>query len=459
MLLAGLVGVVVLVLTAGWAFAYHNIYLRDEPRIAASHWIFQNIPGPINVQIQTEDSVYNQPVPFPSDGFIQAGQPYETSFVAPVDGTLDSIKLGHAINKLALSSTLNLTFSDTPNPTPDQALDSAPLTSEFAANGDPRGDSYKLKFEKPISLKRGTQYFLHFELDNGLLQLTGATVANETDYDYPLPLRVDNNDAFGGIYRGDLNLQVYWDDNADKLSRFISTLNDTDYILIPTNHQYGQITRLPERYPLTTLYYRELIGCPDDKDIIWCYRVATPGQFKGRLGYDLVEVFTSYPSLGSIVINDQSAEEAFTFYDHPKVMIFKKNKDFNITQVESVLSSVDLTKVIHLLPREFSSYSSLLLPPGKLAEQRAGGTWSDLFNYNWIQNRYPVLGLVIWYFFIFFLGLAVYPLTRLAMPGLADKGYPLSRVLGLVLFGYLAWIGRFGRHSIYAYSRSPLFWV
>ncbi len=379
-------------------------------------------------------------MPFPSDGFIQAGQAYETSFVAPVDGTLDSIKLGHAINKLALSSTLNLTFSDAPNPTPDQALDAASITSKFAANGDPRGDSYKLKFEKPISLKRGSQYFLHFELDNGLLQLAGATVANETDYDYPLPLRVDNNDAFGGIYRGDLNLQVYWDDNAEKLNRFISTLNDTDYILIPTNHQYGQITRLPERYPLTTLYYRELIGCPDDKDIIWCYRVATPGQFKGRLGYDLVEVFTSYPTLGSIVINDQSAEEAFTFYDHPKVMIFKKNKDFNITQVESVLSSVDLTKVIHLLPREFSSYSSLLLPAGKLAEQRAGGTWSDLFNYNWIQNRYPVVGLVIWYFFIFFLGLAVYPLTRLAMPGLADKGYPLSRVLGLVLFGYLAWL-------------------
>ncbi|HEY9525711.1 MAG TPA: DUF2298 domain-containing protein, partial [Anaerolineales bacterium] len=34
-----------------------------------------------------------------------------------------------------------------------------------------------------------------------------------------------------------------------------------------------------------------------------------------------------------------------------------------------------------------------------------------------------------------------YPLTRLALPGLADKGYPLSRALGLVLFGYLAWIG------------------
>jgi YYY domain-containing protein len=82
-----------------------------------------------------------------------------------------------------------------------------------------------------------------------------------------------------------------------------------------------------------------------------------------------------------------------------------------------------------------------MLPANRLAQQRAGGTWSQLFNYDWIQNRYPYLGLLIWYIFIFVLGLAMYPLVRMAMPGLADKGYPLSRALGLVLFGYLAWIG------------------
>ena len=105
----------------------------------------------------------------------------------------------------------------------------------------------------------------------------------------------------------DLNLQVYWDDNVEKLDRFVNTLNDTDYLLIPTNHQYGQITRCPSAIRLTTLYYRELIGCPDDTDIIWCYRVGQPGQFQGRLGYDLVAVFETYPKLGPIVeINDQT---------------------------------------------------------------------------------------------------------------------------------------------------------
>jgi hypothetical protein len=99
---------------------------------------------------------------------------------------------------------------------------------------------------------------------------------------------------------------------------------------------------------------------------------------------------------------------------------------------------VDLTKV-RLTPRQL-----MIIPidaaRGRLANS-VGGTWSELFDYDWVQNRYPVLGLVIWYLFIFILGLAVYPLIRLAMPGLADKGYPLSRALGLVLFGYLAWIG------------------
>jgi YYY domain-containing protein len=439
-IVAGLLGVTVLILTAGWAFAFRTIYLRDEPRIAASRWIYENIPGPINVQIQAEDSIYNQPLPFPVDGFIQAGQPYDTSFVAQSQGMLDNITLAHALNKLAASSTLNLILSDTPNPTPEQALATATLTSDFAVHGDPRGDSYTFKLYKPVSIKQNTQYYLHLEIDEGVLQISGATLANETDYDYALPFRVDGYDAFSGIYRGDLTLQVYWDDNADKLNRFVELLGQTDYLLIPTNHQYAQITRLPERYPLTTLYYRELIGCPEGKDIIWCYETAKPGQFKGQLGYDLVEVFETYPKLGPIEINDESAEEAFTFYDHPKVLIFKKNKTFDVAHVQAILGTVDLSKAVHIPTRDFNTYSSLLLPAAKLAEQRAGGTWSNLFNYDWVQNRYPILGLVIWYFFILILGLAVYPLTRLAMPGLADKGYPLSRALGLVLFGYLAWI-------------------
>jgi len=48
-------------------------------------------------------------------------------------------------------------------------------------------------------------------------------------------------------------------------------------------------------------------------------------MFKGSLGFDLVATFEDYPTIGPLVINDQNSEESFTFYDHPKVLIFKKD--------------------------------------------------------------------------------------------------------------------------------------
>jgi len=367
------------------------------------------------------------------------------TFMAQANGTLNEVSLEHASSLGADTPsdthTINLFISEEPAATPEQSIASASATGTFVSSKDPRGDSYTLVLDRPIEVESGAQYYLHLGVDSGVLSITGASIANETDYDWSLPFRVDGFDPFGGMYRGDLLLQVYWDDNPEKLTRFVDTLSQTDYIFIPTNHQYAQITRLPERYPLTTLYYRELLGCPRDQEIIDCYYPAQPGQYKGNLGFELVKVFESYPTLGPIVINDQRAEEAFTFYDHPKVLIFKKTDDFSSEKVREVLGSVDLTQAVHLTPRQFSNYMNLMLPLDRLMQQRAGGTWSQWFDYDWVQNKYPIVGLLVWYVFIFLLGLLVYPMVRLAFPGLWLYGYPLSRALGLVLLAWMSWMG------------------
>ncbi|MFZ5818477.1 MAG: DUF2298 domain-containing protein [Chloroflexota bacterium] len=447
------IGLLVLIATAIWAFAFQSIYTRQETRLAASRWIYQNVPAPINLRIQLADgSVYSQPAPFPSGALIQPGSPYGTNFSAARDGLLTEVSLGHLADTLASGpQTLSLLAANQPDPTPEQALAKSALTGDFAPTTDPhsgdfphfgdfpRGAPATLVLTPPLQVKEGEIFFLHFETTGGALTLSGATIANETDYDYSLPFRTEY-DGFGGIYRGDLNFQVYWDDNADKLARFTETLDQTDYILIPTNHQYAQITRLPERYPLTTVYYRELLGCPPGQNIIACYREAEPGMFQGRLGFDLVKTFTSYPTLGPLVINDQAAEEAFTFYDHPKVMIFQKRADYDPAQVRAVLGGVDLMNVVHLTPREASTYKNLMLSDESLAVQRAGGTWSDLFDYDHLQNKYPLIGLLTWYVFVFLLGALAYPIIRLALPGLGQGAYPLARTLGLVILAYVPWL-------------------
>ncbi len=108
-------------------------------------------------------------------------------------------------------------------------------------------------------------------------------------------------------------------------------------------------------------------------------------------------------------------------------------------------ASVDTSNAINLTPGQADKYKSLLLPAEQLAAQQAGGTWSDLFNRNAIYNRYPGLGVVLWYVVILILGLFTYPLVRAALPGLADHGYPLARIVGLLLWAWFAWLaGSFG---------------
>jgi len=66
--------------------------------------------------------------------------------------------------------------------------------------------------------------------------------------------------------------------------------------------------KLPENrcYPYTQNYYRRL--------------------FSGKEGFQKIVEFTSFPKIPSLnlQINDQGADESFTVYDHPRVMVFKK---------------------------------------------------------------------------------------------------------------------------------------
>ena len=104
-------------------------------------------------------------------------------------------------------------------------------------------------------------------------------------------------------------------DNDVKWAIINEKLKHSDYIVIASNRLYVPLQRLNDCnkykycFPRTSKYYSDL--------------------FSGDLGFQKVAEFTSYPYLkiGSsrVEIIDDSADESFTVYDHPKVIIFKKN--------------------------------------------------------------------------------------------------------------------------------------
>jgi len=180
-------------------------------------------------------------------------------------------------------------------------------------------------------------------------------------------------------------------------------------------------------------------------------------MFAGRLGYNLVKVFQSDPGIGGFSINDQSAEEAFTVYDHPKVFIFRKSPSYDSAYVSNLFKQVDLSRVIHVPLNEVPMHpQDLLLPVSRWIHQQSEGTWSQLFDPDAIFNQYPIAAIPYWYLAIAVLGWMVFPIVRLAFPGLADGGYAFARLVGLLLFAWISWwLGSLG----VTIDRGLLVWV
>lgn len=565
---------VVLASSLTWAFAFSEIYTRPVTRVAATEWIYKNVEGPINLQIEGETGAFTQPLSYPhtfdltSDNslrfafsvqedmtlqslhiekiqnyseewddvhlnihvsqtlstaeeilfstqsalqnwddygqvldhsilveptiLLKAGQEYwmevglagsaehvrmlgyitadgitynggitqtiyetapslsaqgfyDVEFTPYESGTLEGVTFFRIKDWYAVDSLQDITVSVRTVDEPNTILTQGVLRIDDSTLQDFRGNSAQISFAEPIALQEDKRYKLTLQLSDGdgYVALYGSKRLNETTWDDGLPLYmfgVNPFDPYTGVFHSDLNLDLYWEDNESKLERFYTSLEQTDYIYITSNRQWGSTTQIPERYPLTSAYYQALLGCPSTVDIQDCYRDAQPGMFQGELGFELVQVFQSEPQIGSWTINTQYAEEAFTVYDHPKVLIFEKSDDFSMQKVRGILGAVDLSKVINLTPAEANRLpGDLTLTTEQSEAQTEGGTWSYLFSYDDLINRYQGVGLLVWYLVLFLLGLVVYPTTRLIFGGLADRGYPFSRLLGLLLLAWLTW--------------------
>jgi hypothetical protein len=132
---------------------------------------------------------------------------------------------------------------------------------------------------------------------------TGYTLLSE-HWDDALPLSI--NPPSQKVYNLE-QLPVFDPDTTAKWENMNTMLKRGDYLVLSSNRGWGSIPTVPDRYPRMTEYYKQL--------------------FEDRTSYKKVAEFTSYPSLDylgiPISIPDDWAEEAFTVYDHPKVMIFE----------------------------------------------------------------------------------------------------------------------------------------
>lgn len=121
--------------------------------------------------------------------------------------------------------------------------------------------------------------------------------------------------VYGGQNYIQMTLPLYETDTIQKWQNITAVLKNSDYIIIASNRLYKPLQKLTdckvlpkERcYPQTADYYKKL--------------------FSGRLGFRKIIEFSNYPTIPftNIKLVDDGADESFTVYDHPKIMIFKKS--------------------------------------------------------------------------------------------------------------------------------------
>lgn len=329
------------------------------------------------------------------------------------------------------------------------SMDGSNHLIEYQAGKIWSGVPLKLEFDKPFEVHSTGSLSVKLELtgSGGLLGFRNPAIAVESTWDDGLPLPMNLNGQYlnpATIYETDLNLEAYWPDTTEKRERIAEVLDRADYLVMSSNRQYGTISRVPERYPLMSSFYRELLGCSENEDTLSCYNEAEALDEPGPLGFRLMKTFTSYPELGPFVFNDQYAEEAFSVYDHPKVMIFEKTDNYSSSVVSKILNQVDLSKAINLPPGELGKAASSRIPADGLMldkrdweKQQEGGTWAELFIQDSLVNRSQVAAVIIFYIFTLVLTWAVFPLIWPFFKGLPDGAYPLARTFSYLLFGFL----------------------
>lgn len=248
----------------------------------------------------------------------------------------------------------------------------------------------------------------------------GSVLANE-HWDDWLPIGgVDGKQAYGdnGMFTA-VEMANYDDDTPAKLDAMVEKLRQADYLILSSNRLYDSIPRLPIRYPMTIRYY----------DLL----------FAGKLGFERVAEFSVYPTLFGISLPDQSAEESFSVYDHPRVQIFRKTAAFDPIALKQQLGDgIAWASVLRLTPRQATVAPTALQFSADVQAQyeRAAAETGAMSEESW-GSRVPV---VAWFLVFELLGLAALPITLMTFRRMVDRGYIFSKALGLLITAWGAWV-------------------
>ncbi|MFW6183805.1 MAG: DUF2298 domain-containing protein, partial [Chloroflexota bacterium] len=431
-----------------WANAFVDIYHQPATRIAASRWMFENVPTGATLLYEVDGQLQERPLPLKGYRFEPEGSPLDLSFTLPQEGVVQGLRFNYVSMVQGEQATLSVSLL---SPDGEPLLESG---GSIAVSGEREPAPLQLP---DVALDGERPYVLRIEhAGGGILEADTSRIANE-EWDDTLPVNVDGRPAYGAYYSEVSGGQrpVTWPANQEKRELMLQWIDEADVIALSSQRSLWNTPRLPLTHPLNIAYYESL--------------------FDGELGFELASEFHAELNVGPLYISDTggqiawghypeigwpppgefAAEEAFSVYDHPPVWIFRKTEAYSAEKAQDILNRVDLDNVTAMNPGEASQApNGLMLDTQEREMQRAHGAFADVFMPEGILSQRPGLGAVVWWIAVVALGWLAFPITFVSLPGLPERGYALARVLGLLLVSWIGWI--IGSAGLLPHNRTTL---
>ncbi|MCB8944768.1 MAG: glycosyltransferase family 39 protein [Ardenticatenaceae bacterium] len=423
---------IVTIPTILWANAFIEIYQKPITRVAASDWMFENVPSGAVLLYEAEGQTKEFNLPLKGYEFQQGSFPLTLNFTMPENGTVTAVRFTNLLrpaNDLSTDQSLVINLDG-----------GATTTAQLNLTHEKQAVTIDLP---PQTLEAESFHQILVELGPGGGVLADTSRIVNEHWDDLLPVGTNGRQAYAQYYSEVPGGQrpVTHPDSPEKRTEVVQWLDDADYIALSSQRAIWSLPRIPLTYPLMIRYYEAL--------------------FSGELGFELVHQEHADFHIGPLYISDTSgqiswgeppdvgwpppgdlaAEEAFSVYDHPPVWIFKKTAAYSHENTVRILGAVDLSHVIIMNPSEATrSPNGLMLTEAELATQRANGTFSELFNPDGLLSSHPALAAVVWWLTAVLLGLIAFPIMFVILRGLPDKGYMLGRIFALLFISYFTWL-------------------
>ncbi len=278
-------------------------------------------------------------------------------------------------------------------------------------------------------------------------------------WDDPLPKSIPDEPGMdmGTTELHNIDWSPYEEDTADKYLILKQKLTEADFVVYSSKRIYDSVDELPERYPMTNLYY----------EAMW----------DNRLGFELAAEFTSPPRLFGWSFDDRHADESWSLYDHPQVTVFRKVRQLSDAEFDELFDQVWASATPYFRGKDsplspllewmglgnrpgseqrgiVSAFVGMLTGEKTDTDQATSQGRSDLLfdeplanlpvvdNYRWNEwaSEQPVVAVVIWWLVVALLGWAAWPISFVLFLPWLDRGYLFSRMMGWLLGGWLLWI-------------------